>query len=332
MKKALVIGAGSWGTTIAAMLGYQGLDVAFWGRDVDLMKRIELQRFNDEYVSHLKIPENVRPIGCFKDAGEFDFAVFVTPSKVISEMAQRLKAEVTLRGDEVFVSCSKGIEKARGLRLTQLIQEVLPTHTVAALSGPNLAEEIAAKQPTAGVVACEDDNVLAALQEAFMTPWFRCYRSHDVAGVELGGAMKNPYAIAAGIASGLKLGDNAIAALVTRALAEMVRLGVELGGQAETFYGLSGVGDLMATCYSSKSRNHQLGLALGKGESLEKLLSNTHSVVEGVPNTESLWLYAQQRGVRTPLLDAIYSILFLNKAPDEVLSQLLQRAARAEIG
>ena len=200
------------------------------------------------------------------------------------------------------------------------------------LSGPNHAEEVGRKLATASVVACGDHAVASNLQEAFRIPWFRVYTSTDVAGIELGGAIKNIFAIAGGIADGLGLGDNAKAALVTRGLAEMVRLGTTLGGRAETFQGLSGVGDLVVTCYSEHSRNHRLGRALGQGKSLEEALAAMgHMVVEGVPNTASIHEAANQAGVETPLIDAVHAVLYLGKAPALALAELFSRQPRPEV-
>jgi glycerol-3-phosphate dehydrogenase (NAD(P)+) len=230
----------------------------------------------------------------------------------------------------VLLSCAKGIEKHTGDRMSQILREALPSNPVAVLSGPNHAEELALGQPACAVVGCEDGSVADALQELFSLPQFRPYTSTDLAGIELGGAIKNVYAIAAGIAHGLGLGDNAVAALVTRALAEMTRLGVALGGRIETFAGLSGVGDLLVTCFSEHSRNHRVGLALGRGKSLEEAIRDLGMVAEGVPNTLSIYEAAHRAGARTPIIDAVHSILYRNKPAAEALMELLSRDTRTE--
>jgi glycerol-3-phosphate dehydrogenase (NAD(P)+) len=230
----------------------------------------------------------------------------------------------------VLVSCTKGIELETGNRMSTLMQALFPGTTVAALSGPNHAEEVVRQLPAAAVVACEDEAIGHQLQSVFTLPWFRTYRNTDITGVEWGGALKNVYAIAAGIAEGLRLGDNAIAALVTRALAEMVRFGTAMGGRTETFQGLSGVGDLMVTCFSAHSRNHRVGLALGQGQCLEDLMAAGPMVPEGVPNTLSLHQCARRAGARTPLLDAVYAVIHEKRAPQDVLKELFARDAGRE--
>jgi glycerol-3-phosphate dehydrogenase (NAD(P)+) len=259
-----------------------------------------------------------------------DLLLFVVPSKAMRDTA-RMVAETAVAGQaRAMVSCSKGIELHSGKRMTQILGEHLPSVPRVVLSGPNHAEEVAQRLATAAVISCETESTAREVQACFTLPWFRSYTSDDVVGVEWAGAMKNPYAIAAGIALGLKLGDNAIAALVTRALAEMVRLGVAMGGSPESFIGLGGIGDLMTTCYSEHSRNHRVGLQLGEGKPLEEILAGTRMVAEGVPNTASLYEAARAKGVRTPLLDEIYAILYGGKPAKEALRALLSRDPRPE--
>ena len=332
LRSAIVLGAGSWGTALAAMLAERGLAVQFWGRDEELMSDIQRTRRNGRYVPDLVLPESViatHDLGSLKPA---ELIVFVVPSKGMRHVAEMLKSCGVLTGGEVLLSCTKGVELASGECMTELIAEVLPGHVMAALSGPNHAEEVSQRMPSAAVAACADEDVARRLQSCFTLPWFRCYTSTDVIGVEWAAAMKNAYAIAAGITRGLQLGDNAIAALVTRALAEMVRLGVREGGRAETFYGLSGVGDLVATCYSEHSRNNRVGRLLGEGRTLADIVSSTRMVAEGVPNTESLWHCARRAEVRTPLLDEVYAVLYRDKSPKAALRELLGRDPRPEAG
>jgi glycerol-3-phosphate dehydrogenase (NAD(P)+) len=230
-----------------------------------------------------------------------------------------------------LLSCAKGIERDTGERMSQILREVFPHNPIGILSGPNHAEEIAAGLVTCAVVASTHQPLAESLQELFTLPHFRVYTSDDVAGVELGAAVKNVYAIAAGMAHGLGLGDNAVAALVTRALAEMTRLGVALGGHPETFAGLSGVGDLIVTCFSEHSRNHRVGLALGTGQSLNDAVASLGMVAEGVPNTLSIHDAARTAGVRTPIIDAMYSILYQDKPAPVAMRELLARDPRPEI-
>ncbi len=330
MKSAIVLGAGSWGTALAAMLAERGLHVQLWGRDESLMREIAETRKNVRYLPSLNLPSEIMVTHRMEELRTADLAVFVIPSKGLRNVAAELKKADVLSGKEVLLSCTKGIELDTGEQMSEIIGEIFPTHSLAALSGPNHAEEIAQRLPSAAVVASANPEVAVQLQGVFTLPWFRCYTSDDITGVEWAGAMKNPYAIAAGIARGLHLGDNAIAALVTRALAEMVRLGVKQGGRVETFYGLSGVGDLVATCYSEHSRNNRVGKLLGQGKSLDEIIASTRMVAEGVPNTESLWRCARKINAVTPLLDEVYAMLYLGKSPKAALRELLGRDPRPE--
>jgi glycerol-3-phosphate dehydrogenase (NAD(P)+) len=214
--------------------------------------------------------------------------------------------------------------------MSQVLKEVFPNNPVAALSGPNHAEEIATGMATCAVIGSDDHALAVRLQELFTFPNFRSYTSDDLAGIEIGGAVKNVYAIAAGMAHGLGLGDNAVAALVTRALAEMSRLGIALGGRMETFAGLSGVGDLIVTCFSEHSRNHRVGLALGSGKTLEEAVASLGMVAEGVPNTLSIHEAARRVGGRTPIIDAVYGILYQGKSAPHAMTELLTRDPRPE--
>lgn len=330
IQSATVIGAGSWGTAIATMLALRGLKVQFWGRDPELMGEIAHTRRNDRYLPDLEMPEGITATADLNALEPADMLVFVVPSKAVRSTAELLARTQAASRARVIVSCAKGIELETGRRMSQMISAALPGIPLAVLTGPNHAEEVARQLATAAVVACQDEEIAKAVQACFTLPFFRTYTTDDITGAEWAGAMKNPYAIAAGIARGMKLGDNAIAALVTRALAEMVRLGVAEGGKVETFYGLSGVGDLMATCYSEHSRNHRVGLMLGQGKGLEEIIASTRMVAEGVPNTASLHRAAKARGVRTPLLDEIHAVLYEGKSPKEGMKALLSRDPRPE--
>jgi len=329
-SSAIVLGAGSWGTALAALLAERGLSVQFWGRDEELMRYIQSHRRNERYLPSLILQEGVEATHRTEELRPADLVLFVVPSEGIRTVAQQLSAAQVLKGSELLVSCTKGIELETGERMTEVIGDCLPGHGLAALSGPNHAEEIAQKQPAAAVVACADSSHARLVQDCFTLPWFRCYTTDDVIGVEWAGALKNVYAISAGIARGMKLGDNAIAALVTRALAEMARFGTSMGGRAETFSGLSGVGDLVTTCYSEHSRNNRVGKLLGQGMPLAEIISSTRMIAEGVPNTESLYRCARKAGVRTPLLDEVYAILYQDKPAKLAMRDLLSRDPRPE--
>ncbi|MCB1208842.1 MAG: NAD(P)H-dependent glycerol-3-phosphate dehydrogenase [Verrucomicrobiales bacterium] len=330
LTSAIVLGAGSWGTALASMLAERGLDVQFWGRSGDLMADIAATRINSRYLPGLTLQESVHCTSDLNSLSPADMLLFTVPSKGIREIAHRLGGTQLSSKARVQISCAKGVELNTGLRMSQILSQELPAIPVAVLTGPNHAEEAAARLATAAVVACADEMLARRIQACFTLPWFRTYTTLDIVGAEWGGAMKNPYAIAAGICHGLKLGDNASAALVTRALAEILRVGLAQGGRPETFYGLSGVGDLMATCYSEHSRNHRVGLALGRGEKLADIIAGTNMVAEGVPNTASLHQAARACNVRTPLLDEIYAILYEEKSPKAAMRDLLSRDPRAE--
>jgi glycerol-3-phosphate dehydrogenase (NAD(P)+) len=331
LNSAIILGAGSWGTALAGLLAERGLAVQFWGRDPELMAEIAATRCNSRYLPSMKLPGNIAVSADLSALAPADLLVFAVPSGGVKETAARAADAGLGRSARAVVSCAKGIERGSGRRMSTLLSEALPEQPVAVLTGPNHAEEASQRLATAAVVACRDEAIARAVQSCFTLPWFRTYTSDDVIGIEWAGAMKNPYAIAAGVALGLRLGDNAIAALVTRALAEMVRLGVAMGGRTESFYGLAGVGDLVGTCYSAHSRNQRLGRALGEGASLDSLLAGTRMVTEGVPNTASLHEAARATGVRTPLLDEVYALLYEGKPAPEALRDLLSRDPRPEI-
>jgi glycerol-3-phosphate dehydrogenase (NAD(P)+) len=328
MKTATVLGAGSWGTALACFLAQRGLAVQFWGRDPELMAQIRVHRCNERYLPQLQLPATVHATHEMTALEPSDLLVYVVPSSAMRTTAQAA-AQAGVRAP-VVLSCTKGIEHSSGKCMSEVLEDLYPQAQMAVLSGPNHAEEVALQQPTAAVIATAQQELAQELQSLFTADWFRSYTTQDVTGVEWAGAMKNPYAIAAGIARGLNLGDNAIAALVTRSLAEMTRIGTAAGGQPETFAGLSGLGDLVATCYSLHSRNNRLGMALGQGQRLADIMAATRMIAEGVPNTLSLHRAARQKGVRSPMLDAIHAVLYEGVAPQRALADLLSRQPRPE--
>jgi glycerol-3-phosphate dehydrogenase (NAD(P)+) len=330
MQSATVIGAGSWGTALAALLSWRGLDVQFWGRDAELMAQIRDSRRNARYLPDLVLPPQITVTADLGELQPADMLVFVIPSQAMRGTAELVAQSGAASKARVLVSCSKGIELETGRRMSEMIGAAIPDVPLAVLTGPNHAEEVARQLATAAVVACADDDIAKAVQSCFTLPFFRTYTTDDIVGAEWAGAMKNPYAIGSGIAHGLKLGDNTLAALVTRALAEMVRLGVAAGGRVETFYGLSGVGDLVGTCYSTHSRNHRVGVMLGQGLPLDEIVASTRMVAEGVLNTASMHRAARACGVRMPLLDEINAVLHQGKSPKEGMKALLSRDPRPE--
>ena len=324
-----VVGAGSWGTALALVLAERGADVSLYCRNPRQAETMAGTRENADYLPGIRLPGSISVTAELSRVATAPLVLVVTPSAAVASTAASLAGLV--REDAILVSCSKGIEAHTGQRMSQVLRQHLPDRAVAVLSGPNHAEEVGKRLATASVVGCEDRAVAELLQEAFRLPWFRVYSSTDVAGIELGGAMKNVFAIGGGIAEGLGLGDNAKAALVTRGLAEMTRLGTAMGGRAETFQGLSGVGDLVVTCYSEHSRNHRLGRALGQGKTIgEAQAEMGHMVVEGVPNTASVHEAARVAGVETPIIDAVHAVLHEGKDPGAALADLFSRQPKPE--
>ena len=330
LKKASILGAGSWGTAISMLLAEKADEVFLWGRDAKAIHEINHKRVNRRYLPREEVPKNVTATTDFADLSDSKILVMVTPSAATREVAASAAEAVSLEEDVPIVSATKGIEASSGKRMTEILAESFVGHPVAVLSGPNHAEEVARHMATASVIGCGDQAVADRLQAIFTLPFFRTYTSDDVVGIEYGGAVKNVFALAGGIADGLGLGDNAKAALVTRGLAELARLGLALGGQPETFQGLSGVGDLIVTCYSAHSRNNRVGQMIGKGHSLDEIGQSVPMVVEGIPNTKNLYELAQARGARTPIIDQVYAILYQDKSPEDALSELLKRDPRPE--
>ena len=324
-----IIGAGSWGTALSLVLAGNGVPVIVWGHDAAHVRDLAARRENIVCLPGVTLPESLRVTSELADLAGCDLLLLVTPSKAIREVAARLSAS-GVRDDAVLMSCTKGVERGSGLRMSEVIAEHFPHHPLAVLSGPSHAEEVARKMPTCVVLGCRDSGIAQDLQRAFTAPFFRAYTSEDIAGVELGGALKNIFALAAGASDGLGLGDNAKAALVTRALVELARLGTALGGKRETFMGLSGVGDLMVTCFSRHSRNRAVGERLGKGERLADIVASMQMVAEGVPTTYSAFECARKFGVETPIIDQVKAILDGTVAPADAMARLLGRDPKPE--
>lgn len=324
-----ILGSGSWGTALGTLLAHPFDEVIMIGREEHVADEINSTHSNTPFLPGLKLPVNMSATTDIAAAKAASLVLMVVPSAGVRSVANEL-AKIHFPEDTPIVSCTKGIEHNTGERMSEIIHELLPNNPLAALSGPNHAEEVSRCLTSCAVIGSHDEALAADLQTIFTTSYFRSYTSDDIAGMELGGAIKNVFAIAAGIAAGLKLGDNAIAALVTRGLAEMTRLGTALGGQTETFMGLSGIGDLMVTCYSPHSRNNRVGKALGEGGKLNDIIANLGMVAEGVPNTLSIYKAARKANVRTPLIDGVYGILYENRAASSVLSDLLDSDMRRE--
>jgi glycerol-3-phosphate dehydrogenase (NAD(P)+) len=328
-RQISVIGAGGWGTALAVLLAESGRPVRLWAHQAAAADQLRVERVNADYLPGVPLPENIEITNDLAAAAEADLLTVVVPSRAFREVSRRL-AESGVKEDAVLVSCTKGIEFGTGYLMTQVLEDCLPGRRLAVLSGPNLAAEIARKVPAAGVVGCREAALLPSLQELFSFLAYRTYTSEDVEGIQLGGALKNIFAIAAGASDGLGMGDNAKAALVTRALAEMMRLGVALGGRRETFAGLSGIGDLMVTCFSKHSRNRGFGERLGRGETPEAIQASMKMVAEGVPTAHSALQCAQRLGVEAPITAEVHAVLNEGKSPRAALGALLDRPPKPE--
>jgi glycerol-3-phosphate dehydrogenase (NAD(P)+) len=329
MQRTAIIGAGGWGTALAVLWAKRGNSIVLWGNNPERAARLRETRENAEYLPGIKLPGTIHITSDIADCREADLVVFVTPSVALRCVAQRLQA-ANLNTGAILLSGTKGIEHGTGLRMTEVLHEIFPDHTVAVLSGPNLAIEVSRDLPTAAVLGCRNPQCAEELQSYLGSERFRIYSSDETIGIELGGALKNVFAIAAGASDGFGLGDNSKAALVTRSLAELLRLGTAMGGNPRTFYGLSGAGDLIATCFSQHSRNRRVGERLGRGETLAQISTSTHMVAEGIPTAKSAFECARKLQIETPIIDQIYSVLYEGKRPDQAMQELLGRDQKAE--
>jgi glycerol-3-phosphate dehydrogenase (NAD(P)+) len=326
-----VIGAGAWGTALAIHLARSGYAPRLWVHEPELLGLLVKTRQNAWYLPEVRLPDAVSPVASLAEAVEGAAIVLVAvPSHAVRAVATRLARH--LPDGARVVSATKGLEEERFARVSEILSEAWPGSAgrLAVLSGPTFALEVAQGRPTAAVLAAPDVELARGLQQALSAPTFRLYTQADAIGVELGGALKNVMAIAAGICDGLDLGANARAALLTRGLAEMTRLGVALGARPRTFAGLAGIGDLILTCTGQLSRNRRLGLALAGGTSLAAWQAGTRSVAEGVLTTRAALGLARKAGVETPIATEVAAVLFEGKAPREALTALLSREVRPE--
>lgn len=333
MEKITVLGAGSWGTALAIVLAENGHDTVIWSHREEQAHEINNEHTNKKYLPSTRLPHNLRATSKLQEA-VFDATTIViaVPTKAIREVCEQ--ASTFLDKRKLFVHVSKGIEPDSLLRISQLIEESVEAkwlEDIVVLSGPSHAEEVVLQHPTTVTAACANLVAAEKVQDLFMSQYFRVYTSEDVIGVELGGALKNVIALAAGITDGLNYGDNAKAALITRGLAEITRLGVKMGGNPFTFAGLTGMGDLIVTCTSVHSRNWRAGNMLGKGMQLPKVLEQMGMVVEGVRTTKAAHQLAQKYEVAMPITAALYDVLFNDKTPKEAVDDLMLRVKKPEI-
>ncbi|MCB1206422.1 MAG: NAD(P)-dependent glycerol-3-phosphate dehydrogenase [Verrucomicrobiae bacterium] len=329
ITKAAVLGAGSWGTALSIALADRGLDVVLYGNETSIRDEVNSAHRNSRYLPEIDLSPGILASTEIADVADAPLILLVVPSQVARLVLGQLR-DAGIPSSTILVTCTKGIDPGSGKLMHDLLEEFFPDNPVAVLSGPSHAEEVAKRIPTLVTIGSSDPDIATQVQAVFTLPWFRAYTSSDVVGIELGGVVKNVFAIAAGCIDGLGLGDNAKAAMVTRGLAEMTRLGVAMGAKEETFRGLSGIGDLIVTCYSVHSRNNRVGRMLGSGMTLDEAIAAMSQVAEGVPNAKNAHELARKLGVRTPIIDQAYEVLFHGKPPAAALRELLERETRPE--
>jgi glycerol-3-phosphate dehydrogenase (NAD(P)+) len=328
-----VIGAGSWGTALAIVLADNGYEVRLWAHNETQIKEINEQHTNEKYLPGISLPTNIIGYSSLENSLQgVETIVLAVPTKAIREVMTQMRSSI--KKPITIVHVSKGIEPDTFKRVTEVIKEEIAAELlvdVVVLSGPSHAEEVSRRQPTTVTVACENMASAVRVQDMFINQHLRVYTNPDVVGVEIGGALKNIIALAAGITDGLGYGDNAKAALITRGLAEIARLGVAMGANPLTFAGLTGIGDLIVTCTSVHSRNWRAGNLLGKGQSLDEVLENMGMVVEGVRTTKAAYQLAKKMNVSMPITNALYDVLFNHKSPKEAVDSLMARGKTHEM-
>lgn len=327
LKKICIIGSGSWGCALAIHLGNLGQELKIWSFDEEEKNFINDKR-TCKFLPNSVIPKNVTCTLDYKEAiKDSEIILHITPSKFTRETVKKYKEYVT---NQPIIICSKGFESSTLMTLDDVIKEELPNSKIGVLSGPSHAEEVSIGIPTALVIASEDKELCKTIQKEFMNEKLRIYTSEDVKGVELGGALKNIIAFCAGVGAGLGLGDNSFAALITRGLKEIAELGVALGGKEETFYGLTGLGDLIVTCLSEHSRNRRAGMLIGQGKTLEEARKEIGMVIESVDNIEVAYKLGKIHNIEMPILNTVYAVLFENLKPEIAVNDLMIRNKKSE--
>lgn len=328
-----VVGAGSWGTALAALLAKKGHDVSLWAREPEVVEEIRKHRENRSFLPGVPLPEALRVSTELRETvSERELLVSVVPSQFVSLVFQEIGPE--LREDAQVVSASKGIEVSTGRRMDEVFSSILTpdqARSLTILSGPSFAAEVSKEGPTAVVVASRSESAARRAQEAFQTDYFRVYTNSDVMGVELGGALKNVIALAAGVVAGMGFGHNTLAALMTRGLAEITRLGVAMGADPATFSGLAGMGDLVLTCTGSLSRNRTVGYRIGQGESVEDILGSMTTVAEGVRTVQAVRTLAREVGVEMPISEEMHALLWEGRDAREAVRNLMLRGPKPEV-
>lgn len=325
LERVAVIGGGAWGTALAQVAAANDREVLLWALEDEVVAAINKIHENPLFLKGLRLSKSIRATNNFSDLSVADLWLVVTPAQHMRAILGRLPCT-----GKPLVLCSKGIEEGSGLMLHEVAKEACPDSQVAVLSGPTFAHEVAAGLPTAVTVACDDEQLGEQIRQRLAIPTFRTYWTDDIAGAEVGGAVKNVLAIACGVVEGRRLGLNARAALIARGFAEMTRFGLALGARRETLAGLSGLGDLVLTCSSTSSRNFSLGKAIGEGQSPEELMADRRTVAEGAHTAPALDRIARQRGVDMPIVAAVASLLSGKAGVDAVLGEMLSRPLRAE--
>lgn len=330
MKKVCVLGAGSWGTALSIVLANNGNNVSLWTLNETQKEIINSKKTNDKYLPNIKIPENIQATCDLESAlKDSEIIVLSVPSQAIRDVCKKIKDYIT--PNQIIVNTSKGLERNTGLRISEIVYSEIKNARFAVLSGPSHAEEVALNLPTTITVASKSNEDAIKVQSLFNNNNFRVYTNTDIIGVELGGTLKNIIAFGAGICDGVGYGDNTKSALITRGLAEIKRLGVSLGANAETFSGLSGVGDLIVTCTSKHSRNRKAGMLIGQGKNLEETLQEVQMVVEGIVATEVAYILSKEKGIEMPITEAIYSVLYNNIPAKKAVEDLMSRDSKSEI-
>jgi glycerol-3-phosphate dehydrogenase (NAD(P)+) len=327
-NKIAVVGAGAWGTALAQVAAKAGREVTLWAREAEVVESVNGTHENSLFLPGIPLDESLRATGELKEIAQADAILMVTPAQHMRRVLEQLAPEIA-EGTPV-VLCAKGVEQSTNYLLTEVLAEAAPQAKPAVLSGPSFAAEVARGLPTAVTLACADEDVAEALVHAIGLPAFRPYYSSDLIGAEIGGAVKNVLAIACGIVEGKKLGDSARAALTTRGFAELARLGVAMGARTETLMGLSGLGDLILTCNSPKSRNMSLGMALGEGKTLEEVMGTRNSVSEGVHSATAVIALAKKYDIEMPIAEAVAAIVTGKAKIDDTIATLLARPFKAE--
>ncbi|MBU3158563.1 NAD(P)H-dependent glycerol-3-phosphate dehydrogenase [Clostridium frigoris] len=329
MSKVAFIGGGSFGTALSIMLAKKGTSVNIWDRKLSVINDINIKRENIKYLPSIIIPAGVTAyIDIEKVINNCDLIVLSVPSHVIRNISKMISPY--LKPNQIIVSIAKGIEEGSLKRISQVIEEEIPSNPIVILSGPSHAEEVALDIPTTVVATSKQMEYAMIVQDVFMTSKFRVYTNEDIIGVEIGGAVKNIIALAAGISDGIGYGDNAKAALMTRGMNEIIRIGTRLGGKIETFYGLTGMGDLIVTCTSMHSRNRKAGILIGKGVLVEKACNDIGMVVEGIKAIRAFYELKEKEKVSMPITDVLYKVLFEGKDPKYGVYELMSRDKKSE--